>query len=90
MQIFIKLSTGKTISMDVTKQTVLSDILQYANDYHSTEQSEFRPYKNLVLVKEYHDESNLCVEKHKILKLDISLISIYVDKVIKEVMFMAC
>ena len=90
MQIFIRLSTGKTISMDVTKQTILSDILQYANDYHSAEQSEFIPYMNLLLLKGYHDESNLSVEKNKILNIDISLISLYHNKVIKEVLFMAC
>jgi hypothetical protein len=90
MQIFIRLSTGKTISMDVTKQTILADVLQYANDYHSAEQSEFIPYTNLLLLKGYHDESNLSVEKNKILNLDISLISLYHNKVIKEVLFMAC
>ena len=90
MQIFIRLSTGKTISMDVTKQTILADVLQYANDYHSAEQSEFIPYTNLLLLKGYHDECNLSIEKNKILNLDISLISIYHNKVIKEVLFMAC
>jgi hypothetical protein len=86
MQIFIRLSTGKTITMDVTNGTLLSDVLQYANEYDTVNQ-----YHNLLLIKDYYEEnSNLTVEKNKILKLDIALISLYKDNIIKEIILIAC
>jgi hypothetical protein len=85
MQIFIRLSTGKTITMDVTNDTLLSDVLMYANEYDNASS-----YRYLLLIKDYYDNSNLTVEKNKILELDTSLISLYKDQIIKEIILLAC
>jgi hypothetical protein len=85
MQIFIRLSTGKTITMDVTNDTLLSDVLLYANEYDNASS-----YSHLLLIKDYYDNSNLTVEKNKILELDTSLISLYKDRIIKEIILLAC
>ena len=55
MQIFICLLSGKTISMDVTSNTLLIDIIQYAKEYHNYN------YKNIKLIENY--SANLNIEK---------------------------
>jgi len=83
MQIFIRLLTGKTISMDVSTTTLLADIIQYANEYHTSYQ-----YKKITLIEEYSANLNLDVQKYKLLEPESSLISLYRDNVIKEVIFL--
>jgi hypothetical protein len=82
MQIFVRISTGKTITMDVTNNTLLSDILDYVNSDHQ--------YQNLVLIKVYYDETNLTVEKNKILDLNMSLNSLFKNRIIREIILLAC
>lgn len=86
MQIFIQLSTGKTISMDVTKETIFAEVLRYVNEYHTDYQ-----YQNLLFIKDYGDGSYvITADKNKILNLDTSLISLYSNGIIKEILLLAC
>ena len=68
--------------MDVTHTTRLSDIIDYANEYHTGYQ-----YKKIVL-KDYYINLNLNVETNKILDPEMSLISLYSDGIVKEVLFL--
>lgn len=83
MQIFIRLLSGKTISMDVTIDTILADIIQYANEYHTGYQ-----YKKITLIEDYSADLNVNIEKYKLLEPEISLSSLYKDNIIKEVIFL--
>jgi hypothetical protein len=85
MQIFIRLSTGKTISMDVTKETILFDIINYANQYSEQEGNIPYRYNQIMLIEDYGNL--LTVRKTRFLDPSTSLISIYVNGFIKEVIF---
>ena len=86
MQVFIRLLTGKTISFDVNQDSVLLDIIDYANHY--SEQEGSLPYQyNQVMIIEGYDNS-LSVSKNKILEPASSLISLYSNGIIKEVIFL--
>ncbi len=84
MQIFVRILSGKTISIDVNKNTLLFDILNYVNEYDDKNQ-----YQNLIITGEYYEEHPLVVEKNKILDLNQRLISLYKNKIIKEIVFLA-
>jgi len=84
MQIFVRILSGKTISIDVNENTLLFDILNYVNEYDDKNQ-----YQNLIITGEYYEEHPLVVEKNKILDLNQRLISLYKNKIIKEIVFLA-
>ena len=86
MQVFIRLLTGKTISMDVNQDSVLLDIIDYANSYSQQEGTLPYQYNQIMVVKNY--DTPLTVSKNKILEPTTSLISLYSNGNIKEVVFL--
>lgn len=86
MQIFIRLLTGKTISFDVNKDTILLDIIEYANYYSEQEGTLPYKYNQIMVIQDYDNE--LTVPKNKILEPESRLLSIYRDGYIKEVIFL--
>jgi len=86
MQVFIRLLTGKTISIDVNPDTVLLDIIDYANSYSQQEGTLPYRYNQIMVIQDY--DNVLTVSKNKILEPTTSLISLYSNGVIKEVVFL--
>jgi hypothetical protein len=86
MQIFIRLLSGKTISFDVNLETILLDIIEYANHYCEQEGTLPYKYNQIMVIQDYDNE--LTVSKNKILDPSIGLVSIYREKYIKEVIFL--
>ena len=86
MQIFIRLLTGKTISFDVNPETVLLDIIDYANQYSQEEGTLPYRYNQIMVIQDY--DNSLTVSKNKILEPASSLLSLYRDGFIKEVVFL--
>lgn len=92
MQIFIRLKTGKTISMDVLSETNLIDILNWANEeekyYYEIVRQEPNPYiyKKLMIIENYGNE--LTVPMRENLDPETRLISLYKNGFIKEVIFL--
>ena len=86
MQIFIRLLSGKTISFDVNRDTVLLDIIEYANHYSEQEGTLPYKYNQIMVIQDYDNE--LTVSKNKILDPAISLLSLYRNDFIKEVIFL--
>ena len=86
MQVFIRLLSGKTISFDVNNETLLLDIIEYANHYAEQEGTLPYKYNQIMVIQDYNNE--LVVSKNKILEPESRLISIYRDGYIKEVIFL--
>ena len=86
MQVFIRLLTGKTISFDVNRETVLLDVIDYANQYSQEEGTLPYQYNQIMVIQDY--DNVLTVSKNKILEPTTSLISLYRDSFIKEVVFL--
>lgn len=86
MQVFIRLLTGKTISFDVNRETVLLDVIDYANQYSQEEGTLPYQYNQIMVIQDY--DNVLTVSKNKILEPTTSLISLYRDGFIKEVVFL--
>lgn len=86
MQVFIRLLSGKTISFDVNHETVLLDIIDYANQYSEQEGTLPYKYNQIMMIQDYDNE--LTVSKNKILEPTSSLLSLYKNEFIKEVIFL--
>ena len=86
MQIFIRLLSGKTISFDVNNDTTLLDIIDYANYYSEQEGTLPYKYNQIMVINDYDNE--LVVSKNKILEPTKSLLSIFRNECIKEVIFL--
>ena len=71
--------------MDVTRETILSDIINYANRYTDQEVNIPYCYNQIMLIEDYGNL--LTVSKTKFLNPSTRLISLYVNEFIKEVIF---
>ena len=67
MQVFIRLLTGKTISFDVNRETVLLDVIDYANQYSQEEGTLPYQYNQIMVIQDY--DNVLTVSKNKILEI---------------------
>lgn len=82
MQIFIRLLSGKTISMDVLTNFLLSDVINWANEYDDN----VHEYKKIMVIEDYGNE--LVVPLRQFLEPETMLNSLYKNGFIKEIIFL--
>lgn len=91
MQIFVRLSTGKTVTMDVTQDTKVADVIQFANMWSNDTETERPCYQAMRFSKAFYEEEHpMTVKPGDVLGQELVLRDLYVHGVIKEITLLAC
>jgi hypothetical protein len=84
MQIFFQYKNGRTVTMDVTEETTLQDVITYASA-RSTYSSVL---KNIQVLDYVHNPHNVVVQKNTLLNPEDPVRSLFSNDVVKEVLFL--
>ena len=88
MQIFVRLATGKTVTMDVSQDTTIGDVIRFANMLSNATDC---PYQTMRFSAAFYEEEHpMTVLPGDVLAQELFLRDLYVHGVIKEVTLLAC